>query len=893
MARSNRDGKRRFNWLSRQKRRIAKRSVKNLSVESLESRWVLDGTGFPGNECPPDLDLSAVATQQVTVGETLTLDLLAAGATTEDLDEAGDPTGDTLRFLLDPDSPSQTPAGASITSAGVFTWSPTAEQVGTFSIVVILLDEGTPVLGDAEVFTVEVLPGDQAPEVDLNGAATGIDFDATFTEDGGAVAAVDDDELTVTDADSTDLASATVTITNLADGADELLAVDTTGTSITASYDDSAGVLTLTGSDSLANYQQVLRTLTYDNSSQDPTEGDRVIEVVVSDGGETSTVATSTIAVVAGNDAPEVDLNGADADADFETTFAEGEDAVAIVDAEMTITDVDDSEIVSATVTITNLLDGAAELLAVDTAGTSITAAYDDSTGVLSLTGADTVAAYQQVLRTLTYDNSSADPTSTARTVEVVVSDGDDSSVVRTATVNITTANDAPNLASIDDQDAFVGEELVVQVTATDPDGGDTLTFDLDEDNSPEGATLVQTSGTTAEIRWTPSAGDLDTTVDFVVLVFDDGDPVQADSEAFSVTVSPARPAVDLNGDDPGTGLAVSFTEGDDPISLAESDITITSEASSTIASATITLTNPEELASETLEVNESLVAGITVDYAGGVLTLSGEESIANYQAVLETLTYQNTSEDPTEGDRIIEIVVNDGTTDSGAAMATVSVTAVNDLPELTVPQPYDNPSSPVEIMEGHLVEFTVTASDVDHDVSELTYSIDLDGSGLSVDAAEPSITNPGGVFSWTPDATGSFTFLIEVTDADGGATQEQVAFTVVADTTAPTVTEGPTGTFAAPINSLTINFSEAMGPAAFEVANYTLTIVGGANDGQVITISDVSTTDDVTATLTLATDLALESYSLALDDTDIADSAGNLLDGDIEFDFDIIASEV
>lgn len=891
MARSNRSEKRRFQWFGNKKRRIAKRAGNNLRLESLEARWVLDGTGLPGNECPPDLDLSGVAAQQVTVGETLTLDLLAAGATAEDLDGSGSPTGDTLRWLLDPDVPGQTPDGASISSDGVFTWTPTAGQVGTFSIVVLVVDQGTPPLADAEVFTVEVLAGNQAPEVDLNGPDTGIDFSTTFTEDAGAVAAVDSAELTVTDTDNTDLESATVTITNLADGASEVLAVDTTGTSITANYDDTTGELSLTGTDTLANYQQVLRTLTYDNSSQDPTAGDRVIEVVANDGSDDSTVATSTVTVVAENDAPEVDLNGADPDADFETTFAEGGGAVAIVDAGMTVTDVDDTELESATVTITNLLDGVAEVLAVDTTGTSIIAVYDDTTGVLSLTGTDTVANYEMVLRTLTYNNTSTDPTDTARTVEVVVDDGDDASTVRTATVNITTINNAPNLAAIPNQEAFVGEELVVQVTASDPDSGDTLTFDLDTDNSPATATITQTSNTTAEIRWTPTAGDLGNTIGFVVLVNDDGTPVRADSEAFSATVSAPRPVVDLNGDDPGTGVAATFTEGDPPVGLVEPDVMITSDNSTTIASATITLTNPGELASETLAV--TVVAGITANYDGGVLTLSGEESIANYQTVLASLTYENTSEDPTPGDRIVEIVVNDGTTDSAAAVATVTVVEENDFPDLTLPAPYDNPSSPVEIMEGHLVEFTATTTDVDHDASELFYSIDLDGSGLAEGAAEPSISNPDGVFSWTPDSTGTFSFRIIVTDAAGGLDQEEVVFTVVADTTAPMVTDAPTGTIVAPVNSLTVTFSEMMGTEAFDVANYTLTIVGGANDGQAVAISDVTTSDNMTATLALATDLALESYNLLLDNLDIADLAGNSLDGDFDFDFDVQASQV
>ena len=75
--------------------------------------------------------------------------------------------------------------------------------------------------------------------------------------------------------DSSDLASLTVTITNLLDGADEIVVADTTGTSISASC--AGGVLTLSGSDSVANYQQVLRTVTYNNTSQNPNTTARLI----------------------------------------------------------------------------------------------------------------------------------------------------------------------------------------------------------------------------------------------------------------------------------------------------------------------------------------------------------------------------------------------------------------------------------------------------------------------------------------------------------------------------------------------------------------------------------------------------------------------------------------
>ena len=77
-----------------------------------------------------------------------------------------------------------------------------------------------------------------------------------------------DTDARLRDVDSATLQSMTVTITNIANGANELLAANTLGTSIIASYNN--GVLTLTGNDSVANYEQVLKSVTYQNTSENP-----------------------------------------------------------------------------------------------------------------------------------------------------------------------------------------------------------------------------------------------------------------------------------------------------------------------------------------------------------------------------------------------------------------------------------------------------------------------------------------------------------------------------------------------------------------------------------------------------------------------------------------------
>ena len=111
----------------------------------------------------------------------------------------------------------------------------------------------------------------------------------------------------------------------------------------------------------------------------------------------------------------------------------------------------DNANLASATVTITNQLDGAAEVLAANTAGTSIVAAYDSGTGVLSLTGADTVANYQMVLRTVTYDNSTVGANPTNRLVEFVVNDGTTNSVIAATTVIV------PDVSGTAGNDSLVG----------------------------------------------------------------------------------------------------------------------------------------------------------------------------------------------------------------------------------------------------------------------------------------------------------------------------------------------------------------------------------------------------------------------------------------------------
>ena len=107
-----------------------------------------------------------------------------------------------------------------------------------------------------------------------------------------------DSDFTLTDNNAT-LAGATITITNLLDGTAESLAATATS-NITASYNATTGTLTLSGTDTVANYRQVLASLTYNNTATSRNTTNRTIEFVVDDGQPfgktTSAVATTTLA---------------------------------------------------------------------------------------------------------------------------------------------------------------------------------------------------------------------------------------------------------------------------------------------------------------------------------------------------------------------------------------------------------------------------------------------------------------------------------------------------------------------------------------------------------------------------------------------------------------------
>ncbi len=386
-------------------------------------------------------------------------------------------------------------------------------------------------------------PTSPNPKIDLNGSGSGIDYAASFSEDGGAIAIVDGANLTVNDLDSAELDKAVVTITNLQDGTDEALSATPSG-GISAgdiSYDTAAGALTIDppGTAPLADFEAVLRTVTYDNASQDPGSSSRLVNFLADDGTNSSDpLALSTVTVLSINDAP---------------SFTKGADLVIPENAGPQTfagwaTDITAGPGAEAGQTLN---------FVVDTDNPALFAAapaLDALSGNLTFTAADGITGTTVVTAALQDSGGTAN--------------GGVNTFFDTFVISITQANIAPVLASIADQNVDEGSLITLTVSASDPEQpGQSLSYALD--NAPSGAAINAASGL---FTWTPGEADGPGVYTATVTVSDDAPSPLSDSQIFAITVSEVNQAPVLASVGPQTVIQgelltvnVSATDGDLP----------------------------------------------------------------------------------------------------------------------------------------------------------------------------------------------------------------------------------------------------------------------------------------------------------------------------------------
>jgi len=252
--------------------------------------------------------------------------------------------------------------------------------------------------------------------------------------------------LTITDVDDTIITSASIELT--AENATlnfsvEVLSIDesllaSTQIIISNSY---PGQLTLTGNDTLEVYEEVLRSLTYEHriAMGETMSGSRTLLGFVEGArvNSTSKVDMMTIFFSSVNNPPMIDLNGQqETGGNYSTTFAEEGDPISVASDEAFVLDVDNPSLQYISITLTNPLDDSEESIMLgNISNHSITFSMDDS-----------LYAYTEIIRNVTYVNYADEPNPRPRVVEFVVNDGllDSDPVWTTIYINLT--DDLPQL---------------------------------------------------------------------------------------------------------------------------------------------------------------------------------------------------------------------------------------------------------------------------------------------------------------------------------------------------------------------------------------------------------------------------------------------------------------
>ena len=283
-----------------------------------------------------------------------------------------------------------------------------------------------------------------------------------YAEGNGAVAIAP--ALEAVDVDSASLQGAVVQFTaNFNSGEDELAFTDQNG--ITGSYDSGTGVLTLSGSASVANYQAALRSVTYENSSDTPSTLTRTVSFQDTDSSSSdSNVVERDITVSPTNDSAVVTTTAGN------TSYTENAAGV-VVDNALTVADPDDTNLEGATVRISSGFNSGDELLFANQNG--ITGTYDSGTGVLTLAGTASKANYQTALRSIEFRSDNDNP-ALSKTVEFRANDGNGNGPAATRGIAVTRVNDAPTVTTTGSDLVYDEDDPATMVdtglSVTDPD---------------------------------------------------------------------------------------------------------------------------------------------------------------------------------------------------------------------------------------------------------------------------------------------------------------------------------------------------------------------------------------------------------------------------------------
>ena len=486
-------------------------------------------------------------------------------------------------------------------------------------------------------------------------------------------------------------------------------------------------LLEFLGSFTTSEVTSLLQTLTFINTRQEPSPESRRLEITVSDGTfSDSTEITVLIQLINDND-PEVDLDATSSGTGYEAVFTEEGPPVALTGSMVEITDPDtgDSGIVSVRIELLNPQDGKSEGLLIGLSSTlEVTYGEDNHSIAIASSTVAPFANFETLLTTLFYFNEADEPSPVQRSIQVVASDGLLESEPAHADVTMVLVNDAPRLdlgGNVDYQVEFVEGQGPVLLTSqldfslTDSDSTElqnaTVTLLNTPDEADEGLDINETLSTLITITVSQNSILLQGPAplgDFAALLrsvsYDnllaspaaDLRRVQFSvSDGFAVALAMTfvtfslvndPPIVDLNGPSQGTDFEIEFFEGSSPISVTSPQLAIRDVDSNFLHFGTVVFSPVMDVNFEGLLLDSSQVSPpLQVSSSPMLIEIEGVATLEEYAAVLRTITYFNGADEPSEGLREVEFVVNDGEANSSLVRTAITVRPVNDAPELLI----------------------------------------------------------------------------------------------------------------------------------------------------------------------------------------------------------------
>ena len=314
------------------------------------------------------------------------------------------------------------------------------------------------------------------PEIDLSGpVVSGINYFVDFTEDDGAVRVTDDVRL---DRDVPQPAVPTfdqieIVLKNGID-ADEVLLATSSNQYITILGNRTAS-LTIQGPGDSSDFLSALETVVYENTNDRPTTDFlRTVEFTVTDtkGDMNDPIAVTTVQVIAVNDAPQISLTENGIVTMRNVEYNEGSPIGVGLAPELSIVDVDNDTLYSATVVLDSpqrFSDG----LIIEALPLELTRHYLN--GVLTLTGPASFSIFEEALRNISFessdspflDNSGNPLNSTDRIVNITVSDGLVSSDPVIVNIEFLPVDDPPHIQGAPDEITYLEGTAPVNIAPT------------------------------------------------------------------------------------------------------------------------------------------------------------------------------------------------------------------------------------------------------------------------------------------------------------------------------------------------------------------------------------------------------------------------------------------